>query len=262
MAMWLGLVTRARYVGSTLRDRIPFAGRSRDKMDTPAAWDLSMFTSACCDVAANKELDARGKALVSRLLVDAEIQGYPVSLLTEPVEALAKIDWRGRYARGLTEVLDQVEKEWTRPTGLRRLVQGGLVFLADWVPPLALLAALLNLLEQVFDPWNRHTGTTIGWVHVALPLFVLLGVLVILQLLISILLPLRWTKIRDTFHRQLEGRVRQELEKVYLGVPTDLARKLADERTRVEKLVAEVHEVASWLQQREQNASIAGLYGH
>jgi energy-coupling factor transporter ATP-binding protein EcfA2 len=262
MAMWLHLVTRARYVGSSLRERIPFAGRSRDKVQTPATWDLSMFTSACCDVAANKELDARGKALVSRLLVDAEIQGYPVSLLTEPVEALAKIDWRQRYARGLTEVLDQVEREWTRPTGLRRVVQGTLVFLADWVPPLALLAALLNLLNRVFDPWEHYTGQSIGWIHLFVPLFVLLGVLLILHLLISILLPLRWAKIRDEFHRQLEARITQELEKVYLDVPGDLARKLAEERKRIEKLTAEVHEVASWLQQREQNASIAGLYGH
>ena len=34
-------------------------------------------------------------------------------------------------------------------------------------------------------------------------------------LLISILLPLRWAAIRDTFHRKLEDHVREELEKVY-----------------------------------------------
>jgi hypothetical protein len=261
MAGWMHLVTRARYAGSTLRERIPFISRSKQQVETPTAWDLSMFTSACCDVAASRELDSRGKALVNRLLVDAQIQGFPLDVLTDPVEALAKIDWRQRWARGLTEVLDQVEKQWTRPTGVRRLVQGTLVLLADWVPPLALLGALVNLLIRVFDPWDQHKGEAIGWVHVALPVIVLVAVLVLLQMMIAILLPLRWGAIREEFHKQLETWVRRELERVYLEVPSDLAGKLAEERQRIEKLGAEVREVASWLHKREQTASVAGLYG-
>ncbi len=257
MGWYLHLVTRARYAGSSLRSRIPFVGRSSQQVDTPAAWNLSMFTSACSNVAGNRELDARAKALVNRLLVDANEQGFPLSVLSEPVDALAKIDWRQKWARGLTEVLDTVEKQWVRPTGLRRFVQGTLVFLADWLPPLALLGALANLLWRVF-----YKDESIGWVHIFLPLFVLLGVLVILQILISLLLPLRWGAIRETFHRKLEAHVREELDKVYLEVPADLASKLSEERETVEKIVVEVREVASWLQQREQHASITGLYGN
>ena len=113
--------------------------------------------------------------------------------------------------------------------GLRRVVQGTLVFLADWAPPLAFLGAVANLLLRVFDPWDRYQNSPIGWIHVFLPVIVLLGVLIFLQLLTSILLPMRWSAIRGEFHKQLEGRVRQELEGVYLNVPTDLATKLAEE---------------------------------
>ena len=102
-------------------------------------------------------------------------------MLTEPVLALAKIDWRQRWARGLTEVLDQVEKQWTRPTGVRRVVQGTLVLLADVLPPLAFLAAVANLLLRVFDPWDRYKNTDIGWIHVFLPFIVLFAVLIFLQ---------------------------------------------------------------------------------
>ena len=35
--------------------------------EAPAAWDISLFSSSCTDVAANRQLDARGKALVNRL---------------------------------------------------------------------------------------------------------------------------------------------------------------------------------------------------
>jgi len=51
------------------------------------------------------------------------------------------------------------------------------------------------------------------------------------------------------------------LESVYAPVPTDLAQTLLDERRRVEKLQGETREVAAWLEQRQQAASITGLYG-
>jgi len=140
------------------------------------------------------------------------------------------------------------------------LVQSGIVFLADWVPPLALLAALAVLLIRFFDPWDR--GYQVHTIDALLPLIILLAVLVILHLLIYVLLPLRWDDIRDTFHKRLEERVERELEGVYLGVPGDVAARLEEEKKAVEKLIADTREVASWLEKREQSASIAGLYGN
>ena len=43
--------------------------------------------------------------------------------------------------------------------------------------------------------------------------------------------------------------------------PADVAQKLNSERRDVEKVLGEVREVSGCLQQREQAASIAGLYG-
>jgi hypothetical protein len=157
------------------------------------------------------------------------------------------------------EVLDQVEKQWTRPTGMRRAVQGTLVVLADLLPPVAFLAALINLLVKYFDLWGK--GYQVHLMDALLPLIILLGVLVILHLLIYLLLPLRWEKIRDDFHAKLEARVEREMESAYLGVPGDVAKKLEEERKRIEKLIEDTREVASWLEKREQTASVAGLYG-
>jgi hypothetical protein len=259
MAWYLQFVTRARYAGSSLRERIPFVSRSARKVETPAAWDLGLFTSACADVASNSQLDARGRALVDRLLVAANEQGFPIAVLSEPVEALAKIDWRQRWARGLTEGLDHIEKHWTRPKGTRRLVQAGIVFLSDWVPPIALLAALGNLLWRAFDPYGK--GLEFRWLDVFLPAIILGVVLVVLQILIYLLLPLKWTAIREQFHGELVGRIRAELDSVYHGVPVEVAEQLKQERVRVEKLIADTDEVASWLAGREQSANIGGLYG-
>ena len=94
-----------------------------------------------------------------------------------------------------------------------------------------------------------------------LPLVVLLIVLVMLHILIVLLLPLRWPAIRGEFHRQLEGRLQTELASAYAPIPGDVAEALNGERRQVQQFLGEVREVAAWLGQREQAASIAGLYG-
>ena len=58
----------------------------------------------------------------------------------------------------------------------------------------------------------------------------MLIVLVILHLLITLVLPLRWPAIRGEFRRRLEERIRQELESIYAPIPGDVAQILRDER--------------------------------
>jgi len=67
--------------------------------------------------------------------------------------------------------------------------------------------------------------------------------------------------IRGEFQRQLEQRLQTELVNAYTPVPADVAVALRAERKQVERLFKETAEVATWLEQREQAASIAGLYG-
>ena len=126
------------------------------------------------------------------------------------------------------------------------------------MPLLALLGSLCYLLYRLYNNPPDHLELS----YLLLPVMVLVVVLVILHLLIALLLPLRWAAIRGEFQKQLNQRLRQDLEDTYGPAPLDLADKLLSERRLVEKLVADTREVASWLEQREQSASIAGLYGH
>jgi hypothetical protein len=258
MAAYLHLFTRVRYVGSTLKVRLPFPVGG--KAEAAPSWDLAMLTRACSDVAANRQLDARGRALANRLLLAASDQGFPIATLAESVEGLAKIDWRQNYARALSEVLQRVEKQWTKPSGTGRLVQSGLVLLTDFLPPLSLLAGFLVLLWRMYDPYN--VGYQVHWSDIFLPLVGLVSVLVILHLLVVMLMPLRWAAIRGEFGRQLAARVQQDLETAYGPAPGEVAESLLRERRGVEKLAGESDEVAAWLHEREQSATgIEGLYG-
>jgi hypothetical protein len=90
---------------------------------------------------------------------------------------------------------------------------------------------------------------------------ILVLVLVLLHVLITLVLPLRWTSIRGEFLRLLDKQLQTELKKTYSVIPDDVARSLQEERRKVEKLIGEVREVAAWLDERQQSANIAGLYG-
>src|SRR5262249_52354722 len=160
-----------------------------------------------------------------------------LDLLTTPTEAAAHRDWRQRYAQTLAEVLQEVEQAWIRPQGVQRWVQTVVILLADWVPPLALLAALVMLLWRFFDPLGR--GYTFHWSDILVPFIVLLAVLIILHILIILLLPIRWPAIRGEFRRQLERRLQSDLEAAYASIPEDVAGELRDERKRIEQLQKE-----------------------
>src|SRR5262249_46611886 len=220
MAAYLHLFTRMRYVGSTLRSRIPFIPRRGEAVQTPAAWDLAQFTRTCTDAASRRHLDARGKALANRLLLEADGNGFPLDLLTEPTESASRMDWRQRYAQALGESLHEVEQQWTQPTGGRALLQRVLVFAADWLPPLAFLAAFGVILWRYFD--ISGSGSAPHLTDFLLPFVVLLAVLIVMHVLTSLLLPLRWHSIRGEFQRRLEGRLGNELEGVYAPVPGDV----------------------------------------
>jgi hypothetical protein len=258
MASYLNLFTRARYVGSSLRGRLRLLPRSGQGSDAPAAWDLYAFTSACTGAAGERHLDARGRALANRLLVAGDGQGFPVELLTEATEKAAKIDWRQRDAHLLVEVLDRIEQQSIKPTGMRRWLQGGLVWLANQLPLIALLGVCILMLWQ-YTMGEPRREFKFG--DFLLPVIVVFIVVVVLHVLITLLLPMRWGAIRGEFQRQLERRLQAELEGAYLPIPGDIAEALTQERHQVEQLSAQTRDVAAWVEQREQAANIAALYG-
>ena len=255
MGTYLYWFNRLKYAGSTLRDHIPFLPRFGGAA-TPKEWDLANFTQACSKAASEQHLDARNKALANRLLLEAEAQGFPLILLSEVTDAAAKTDWHSRYAQTMIEVLGQVEHSWSKPTGVRRVVQGTILVLADWVPLLACGAMGTSLL------WQYTMGSReFRWGDLLLPVMVMVMVLIILHVLIAIFLPLRWLAIRAEFENHLEDRLRLELERGYSEAPQEVAQALLTERRQVEQFLGEIREVTGWLEQREQAASIAGLYG-
>src|SRR5262249_6395312 len=155
---------------------------------------------------------------------------YPLDLLNQATEGAAHLDWRQRYAAALVEVLQKVEQQWSNPTGTRKAVQNTIIFLADWVPSVALLATCVMLLWQYTmqgRPFDRG--------DLVLPFIVVLISLIVLHFVIACVLPMRWEAMRGEFLRQLHRRLESDLESTYSGIPREVAGVLAGERQDAQK---------------------------
>lgn len=260
MAAYLKLTTKLRYAGTSLRDRIPLVPRPEQKVETPANWNLAAFAHECTRVAGEKVLNQRAGALVNRLLVEADRQRFPLPLLNGPTQDAARADWQVRYDRALMEALAEVERNRTRPRGLRKWVHVTVVTLSNVLPELVFVGAFLLILWRFFDP--QGVGYKVTSVDLLLPFALTLFVLVFLQLVSALVLPVRWSAVREEFHRQLVTRLEGELAAVYGAIPAETAAALLQERAKVDGLLVAVREVRTWLEARQTAASVAGLYGN
>jgi hypothetical protein len=254
MAGYLSLLTRVQYAGSRLRSKVPFAGGGSQP---PAAVNLAQFTHECIRAAGDRSLDQRQRALTNRLLVEADQQGFPPELLPRPVAEVEKQDWHKRYEEALNESLTHVERQWSRPTGLRSWLQAALVHLANYLPGLTLVAAIIVLLYRYFMQEN-YQPSIFG---ILLPFLLTLVVLILFHLLIDWILPLRWPTIRGEFERQLERRIGEWLEAAYATLPEEMNAQLAAERRQIAGLLAEADEILGYVNRQQRAAQIEGLYG-
>jgi predicted GTPase len=258
MAAYLRLSTRMRYAKSGLRDRIPFAGRllPGSRVETPVEWNLGAFVQECARTAGERVLDQRTSALVNRLLVEGDQKGFPLALLNDPTATVGRLDWRERVARNVIDALADVEREAIHPSGWRRAVRGTLGFLANTLPEVSLIGTAGLLLYNFIV-----VGQTPGFFEMLLIGLIPLVVVIVFHLLILMLLPIRWPAIRGRFREKLATRLTDEMERVYLPVPVEIATALRDERKQVDQLLADTKEVADWLTERQQAAQVAELYG-
>jgi hypothetical protein len=258
MAGFLHLVTRLRYLGTTIKRQAPRPLRLDLAQAADAGWDLAGFSKACTALASDRHLDARGRALPNRLVVLAEEEGFPLSVLNATVEGVAHTDWRQKYSGLLLEVLHEVESQWVQPSGPRRWLQTALIWLGDVLPLAALAGGSALLLYDYF--WSEN-HRIFSWSDLLLPLAAVFFTLVIMYVVIVFMLPIRWPAIRGTFHRRLTERLTDELARAYLPIPHDLAARLNAERRQVDQFLADLREVAAWLQSREAAANVGALYG-
>ena len=261
MRWYLQLVSKFQSLRFSLRDKIPFLGIPTKQSEYTGKWDVSDLTSRCSEVAFSRQLEVRSRAVVNKLLIAASQMGLPEKLLDSPVESTAMgIDWKTRWLTSLSQSLENVEQRWSNPEGRRRLTHSLLTFIADWLPPLAFLGALINLLLKVFNLLGRENGNDIRWVDVFLPFLLLFITLIAIHILFHLLLPIRWKNIRDEFKNDLGTRITDELEKAYMDIPTSIDQQVRNERVSYTNLIKQIGDLSELINSGESEASVAVLY--
>jgi energy-coupling factor transporter ATP-binding protein EcfA2 len=257
LAAYLGAANRLKYFGNTLGNKMSLLPKMGASAETTATWDLAKFTHACSSAASERSLDHRNRALLNRLLLEANNLGFPEKLLAGSTEAAMKLDWRTIYARSLTEVVQFVEEQWSKPTGSRRYIHRGVIVLGNVVPEVSLVAALLVLLYQFYEQTFSFSISN-TW----LPFVITFIVCVLMHLLINLVLPLRWSRIRGEFQRLLEQKLKDALNSSFAPIPGDRAKVLLAERQEVLTLAGEADRITRWLEERQRLATATGLYGN
>src|SRR5581483_3381707 len=205
MAGYLRVTTKLRYVGSTLRDKVPLAPRIGSRVQTPEAWDLGEFVQSCARVAGERVLGQRTTALVNRLLVEADQRGFPLALLNDRTAETARLDWEQRTTRAVVDALTEVERQATRPTGWRKYLRGAVGLLGNVLPELVLVGSIIVILYLfIVEQWVPSLA------QMLIPLYMTLGVLVLMHVVILTVLPVRWAAIRGEFRSRLAVRLRGE----------------------------------------------------
>jgi energy-coupling factor transporter ATP-binding protein EcfA2 len=257
MAAWLKLTTKVRYFGGSFRDRIPFVPKiGGNAVKTPDDWNIQEFAQACSRAASERILQQRFAAVANRLLVDADQRGFPLQLLTDRTNEATRLDWEDRYTRNLIESLAEVEGEVTKPTGWRKIVRGSITALANSAPTLTMLGSIILVLYKVFAQGEAPT-----LVLLLMPLYLTLAVLVLMQVVISIALPVKWPAIRVEFAERMGLKLRGEFGRVFLPIPEEVADAVRQERQQAEKLAEDAKQVADWIRDREHAAKVDELYG-
>jgi hypothetical protein len=262
MGGYLGFVQWLRSLGSGggWRPRIPWVP-TLPTLPTPGekpAVDFNLVTllAQCSRDASDRHLDARHKALTTRLLLEAERLGVPLTLLQSRLAPVDALDWRARRAQAMLEVFTEVERAWVEPTGSRRVIHRTMLFLGNTLPSLSLFAMVALLLWQYFmEKRSFSTG------DVLTPLAVVVLTMVILHVLIALVLPMRWPALRAEFRSELVRRLEGDVIAQYLPLPAELAGDLRADRERALEVRKKVAETTAWLESRERGANVMQLYG-
>jgi energy-coupling factor transporter ATP-binding protein EcfA2 len=210
-----------------------------DSEDVRAAWVLPMA------LAAERQVDARGRALRDQLLIEARQESFPLNPRWPEMDQAGEQDQPRRYRAAVEQTIEEVKSQWTGRNSSGSWVLRPLIWLDEWGSLAALVVGLLialNTLIPVLPLWESVRNRSL-WEILALPLILVAIMVALVSILVRVLLPVRWTRIRDMFSKRLSEQFARELEGIYLDLPRRVAEQVREERRQVDRLIEQVREI-------------------
>ena len=157
----------------------------------------------------------------------------------------------------MINVITKVEQDWSRPTGVRRILQKVVILAADWLPGIAFLATggMSFSGEYFMEGHEPHWTNLLSPVGVT---FIGANSAARDHRVVSADSLADHSRAGCT---RISRRLCAELETHYHQVLTEVTQEVLVERKQNEAFQKEIAEVSKWLAEREQAASVVNLYG-
>ncbi|QVL34413.1 50S ribosome-binding GTPase [Telmatocola sphagniphila] len=256
MAAWLGLSTKVRTMGSSLRDQLPIPRNPLSKSVEAEKPNLTYLIQACVSSTGEKVLEKRLEGLANRLLVSADQAGIAANQINAPITESRKEQGAALYEKSLMAAWQDLDSDRSSPSVPKHLLQTGVIQVANFLPGIVLIAGYLYLM------WNFFVlNTQPSLFQVILPVLLTLIVILLLQLVVSWVLPFKWTAVREEFRRTILEKTSRDLQLAFGDIPEQLSSRILLERQKTETMLKNTQDVSNWLASRENAIAVRDLYG-
>ena len=159
--------------------------------------------------------DKRREDLSMRLRSVLVSRGLPLECVEVIFSTPENMSWRDQLLGQARTVLEEFENKRLSSGGIRGLVRETVLGIANYLPPLCLLAILSWPVILFFDPmgWKR----TPQWIDLFLPAACLVLVLFAIQALLGMVMPFQWSSIRAELKQRLQAVNANEMEREFIG---------------------------------------------
>lgn len=243
MAFWLKYVARIRSGNGLLVGgwRAIMGQIARGNREPSARRDQASrlaLEPAIDSIRADKRRDDLDVRLRSILVT----QGVSLGVAEGIFAPRGPVPWNVQLLGHARAVLAEFEAKRLSSGGVRGLVRETVIGMANYSPPLFLVAIFSWPVILFFDPmgWKR----TPQWFDLFLPAAFFVIVLIGLQALLGLVMPFQWVAIRAELKQRLRESKATGMEREYLGLLDSGAARLAQASNAMRNLLGRTRELA------------------
>lgn len=204
----------------------------------------------------SSEVESHRDALVSRLKSSLVNHGIPVAVFDDSFRKISSSPWRAKLLCQSKAVLEEFEGRRMSSGGFRGLFKELTIGMANYFPPVFVLAAFSWPVILFIDPmgWKR----TPQWFDLLILVACMVGLLSGLHGLLGMVMPFQWNSIRSELKSRLVSSMAREFEREIGGYCEKTISEIGKTVLDLQNLMAQANQLAD---QAEKVAESTGVFG-
>ena len=222
---------------------------------TPGRESMPDLASRCVAEIPRETRLTHGQSMHDHLLALADREDWPIGPLQDYMPSdHAQLLGEKALAHILADQLVELERQFSQPTGSRRVLRAAVKGICDWLPWGVLAVLVGKFVYDVFFLSLWDLGTFFS------ALVVMIGTLLLAHLLLAKLVPVRWTSLRQRLLTMVEDQLLDTLSPVYLAVLDRFTANVGVERERLAGALKGLRSLRDQLRSHEPETSQGSLF--